>query len=70
MASSQSVPGEVALAMTPSGFPAQPIPCNEVLPSQSWKWLMERFGSPPRVRLVLGHDSPQLTKPREISVEM
>jgi len=38
---------------------------SEVLASQSWKWLMERFAHSPQVRLVFGEQLPQLAAENE-----
>jgi hypothetical protein len=38
---------------------------SEVFVSQSWKWLTERFGYLPQVRLVFVEELPQLAKPGE-----
>jgi len=32
---------------------------GEVLVSQPWKWLMQRFAAAPQVRLVFDEESPQ-----------
>jgi hypothetical protein len=36
-----------------------------VFDSQSWKWLTERFGYAPQVRLVFGEELPQCASPNE-----